>query len=47
MDAIGLPFVLLISLLLPVGFVIGYATRSLIAISRRVSEGAMSHSIRQ
>jgi hypothetical protein len=47
MDATGLPFVLFISLLLPVGFVIGYATHSLIAVARRVSEDSMSHSIRR
>jgi hypothetical protein len=42
MDMFELPLVLIISLLLPIGFVIGYATRSLVAFARRTPEGFWS-----
>jgi hypothetical protein len=42
MDTSNLAFVLLISLLLPVGFVIGYATHALVALVSRTSEGSWS-----
>jgi hypothetical protein len=38
MDVIGLPLVLIISLLLPVGFVLGYAARSMVSHLRRQPE---------
>lgn len=42
MDATSLLTVLMIALLLPIGFIIGYATRSLISLVRRTSQGSLS-----